>query len=71
MRNHTLRILPSSSVHTQLCKLNMDYGRASNMVFMVPTERKIISDIASEVTECYRNVFKSLLTKRGAAAGRA
>lgn len=46
-----LKILPTSSVHMQLWKLDMDYGGVNNKVFMVPSERQMIHNIQSEVTE--------------------
>lgn len=42
---------PPALLHMQLWKLDMDYGGVNNKVFMVPSERQMIHDIQSEMTE--------------------
>lgn len=64
--NCTLNIPPASSAHTQLCKLDMDYGGASNTALMVPAERQVTRDIKSEVTDAeLQKCFKISSGKTG------
>lgn len=53
-----------SSAPTQVCKLDMDYGGANNVVLTMRAERQMIHDLAPNLREergSYRNVSKCFL----------